>query len=161
MKSGMNTLEGTIKFHMLAAVRLQQRQQLKAFLKKAAAREGQTIHHLSYIFCSDQYLLTINRDFLQHDDYTDIITFDLSETGGELVGEIYISVPRVRENARLFNVSLDQELHRVMFHGLLHLCGFTDKTPKSKQVMTLQENRWLRDWDRFKLKASVPRGTSR
>ncbi len=95
---------------------------------------------LNYICCSDEYLLTINKQFLDHDTFTDIITFDLSETDAELVGEIYISVDRVRENAAKFGVSYLNELHRVIFHGALHLCGYTDKTAADKQEMRRQED---------------------
>ena len=95
---------------------------------------------LNYICCSDEYLLTINKQFLDHDTFTDIITFDLSETDAELVGEIYISVDRVKENAAKFGVSYLNELHRVIFHGALHLCGYTDKTAADKQEMRRQED---------------------
>ena len=95
---------------------------------------------LNYICCSDEYLLTINKQFLNHDTLTDIITFDLSETDSELVGEIYISVDRVKENAAKFGVSYLNELHRVVFHGALHLCGYTDKTAADKQEMRRQED---------------------
>lgn len=95
---------------------------------------------LNYICCSDEYLLTINKQFLNHDTLTDIITFDLSETDAELVGEIYISVDRVKENAAKFGVSYLNELHRVIFHGALHLCGYTDKTAADKQEMRRQED---------------------
>ncbi|PQJ09882.1 rRNA maturation RNase YbeY [Flavipsychrobacter stenotrophus] len=95
---------------------------------------------LNYICCNDEYLLTINKQFLNHDTLTDIITFDLSETDAELVGEIYISVDRVKENAAKFGVSYLNELHRVIFHGALHLCGYTDKTAADKQEMRRQED---------------------
>ena len=89
-------------------------------------------------FCSDAYLLDINRTYLQHDYYTDIITFDL-----EGAAEIYISVDRVKENAQAEGVSFKQELHRIIFHGVLHLCGFSDKTASAKIEMTRQENKLL------------------
>ena len=99
---------------------------------------------LSYVFCSDDDLLTINNDFLSHDTYTDIITFDLSENERELQGEIYISVDRVKDNAAKYNTSYQEELHRVIFHGALHLCGFKDKTAKDKKEMRKQEDSCLK-----------------
>ncbi len=85
---------------------------------------------LQYIFCSDAYLLDINREYLQHDFFTDIITFDLSEKGQPINAEIYISVERVRDNAANYNSSFRKEIHRVIFHGVLHLCGYKDKSQK-------------------------------
>jgi rRNA maturation RNase YbeY len=99
---------------------------------------------LSYIFCTDAYLLSINRQFLQHDTLTDIITFDMSEKDSELLGEIYISVERVRENAEKFAVGYKDELHRVIFHGALHLCGYGDKKAADKQEMHRMEDKCLR-----------------
>jgi len=95
---------------------------------------------LSYIFCDDAYLLQINRQFLDHDTFTDIITFDLSETDYDLTGEIYISVERVQENAAKFKTTYAHELHRVIFHGALHLCGFKDKKEADKKEMRRQED---------------------
>ncbi len=100
----------------------------------------------NYIFCDDEHLLSINQQFLNHDTFTDIITFDLSESEQELVGEIYISADRVKENASKFNTSFEQELHRVIFHGALHLCGFKDKKPADKKEMTKQENACLANY---------------
>ena len=99
-----------------------------------------TVGDIQYIFCSDEFLLDINRNFLQHDDFTDIITFDLGEKKGDLCSEIYISIPRVKENAKSFGVSFYQELHRVMAHGILHLCGLKDKTPKQEKEMRKAED---------------------
>lgn len=95
---------------------------------------------LIYIFCHDDYLLEINKEFLQHDTLTDIITFDLSETTNHLQGEIYISIDRVKENASQFKTTYKEELHRVIFHGALHLCGYKDKTPKDQQKMRAEED---------------------
>lgn len=86
--------------------------------------EGHTLERIDYIFCSDEFLLKVNRAHLDHDEYTDIITFPLEED--PIVGEIYISIDRVRENADSFGVSFEEELHRVMIHGVLHLCGYDD-----------------------------------
>lgn len=118
--------------------RLKDRLRLKRFLKdNIVARYLPTVSKMdvTYIFCDDAYLLQINQDFLRHDTYTDIITFDLSEEAQHLQAEIYISVTRIAENAQQFNTSYERELHRVIFHGLLHLCGFKDKTKKDAALM--------------------------
>ena len=121
---------------------LKDKRKLSAYLDELVATklEGIKKVKLNYICCSDEYLLTINKQFLDHDTLTDIITFDLSETENELIGEIYISVDRVKENATKFGVSYLNELHRVIFHGALHLCGYTDKTAADKQEMRRQED---------------------
>ncbi|MDR3681116.1 MAG: rRNA maturation RNase YbeY [Flavipsychrobacter sp.] len=98
---------------------------------------------LTYIFCSDERLLQMNQQFLAHDTLTDIITFDMSEHKAELEGEIYISVDRVKENAEKYNVSYQNELHRVIFHGALHLCGFKDKNEEDKKIMRQKEDECL------------------
>jgi probable rRNA maturation factor len=98
---------------------------------------------LTYIFCSDDRLLQMNQQFLAHDTLTDIITFDMSEHKAELEGEIYISVDRVKENAEKYNVSYQNELHRVIFHGALHLCGFKDKNEEDKKIMRQKEDECL------------------
>lgn len=98
---------------------------------------------LTYVFCSDAYLLSINKEFLKHNTLTDIITFRLSEKGEPIVAEIYISVERVAENAVRFQVGKDQELHRVIIHGVLHLLGFKDKKPSEKTLMRKTEEACL------------------
>lgn len=124
-------------------VNLKNRNQLKHFIEELFAREEQGLEDLQYVFCSDEYLLGINQQFLQHDTYTDIVTFELSPTPGVTIGEIYISVDRVAENAKNFEVSFEHELHRVIFHGALHLCGFKDKTKKEEDKMRAKENEYL------------------
>ncbi|MEP6749426.1 MAG: rRNA maturation RNase YbeY [Bacteroidota bacterium] len=106
-------------------------------------REKTGIASLNYIFCSDKYLLEINKSFLQHDYYTDIITFNLAAKNTPVEGEIYISLDRVRENSKELNEYSSRELHRVIFHGVLHLCGYGDKTPKEAQVMRQKEDFYL------------------
>lgn len=101
---------------------------------------------LTYIFCTDVHLHGINQQFLQHDDYTDIITFDLSEADNEVQGEIYISTDRVAENAQIFNTTYNRELHRVIFHGALHLCGLRDKSPAEQAEMRAAEDKALAAW---------------
>jgi rRNA maturation RNase YbeY len=123
---------------------LKDRRPLKAFLADLFHREGLTLQRLDYIFCKDAFLLEINRQYLQHDNLTDIITFDLSNREGQKTAEIYISTERVKENAEKFGASFDQELHRVMFHGVLHLCGYGDKSPGQKKLMRAKENEALK-----------------
>jgi rRNA maturation RNase YbeY len=101
---------------------------------------------LTYIFCHDDYLLEINKEFLNHDTLTDIITFDMSEDLETLEAEIYISIDRVKENAVKFEASYNQELHRVIFHGALHLCGFKDKKATDKEIMRQQEDMCLQQY---------------
>ncbi len=125
-------------------VSLQERKRLKGFISELFKSHEKELGSLTYVFCSDKYLLDINRKFLKHDYYTDIITFDLSPTQKIVEGEIYISADRVRANARELGVSLKEELHRVMFHGALHLCGYADKKVKDKKKMRLEEDRNLR-----------------
>lgn len=122
---------------------LQQKSAARAWLSAAAEREGFRIGDLNFIFCTDDYLLAINREYLQHDTYTDIITFDNSESEDKLAGDIFISIDRVRENAKRFGVPEWDELHRVMIHGVLHLCGYDDHEPEDKRLMTEKEDFYL------------------
>ena len=125
---------------------LNNRVALKAFIEKGLKREGISIETLQYVFCSDKYLLTINNSFLNHDYYTDIISFDLSETKGNLIGEVYISVDRVKDNAKTHQTTFSEELLRVIFHGALHFCGYKDKKPADAKEMRKQENKWLKSY---------------
>jgi len=125
---------------------LANRRALKAFIERALKKEGLTIETLQYIFCSDKYLLGINKSYLQHDYYTDIISFDLSETRGKLIGEVYISIDRVKDNAQTHKTSLKEELLRVIFHGALHFCGYKDKKPSDIKKMRAQEEKWLKSY---------------
>jgi probable rRNA maturation factor len=133
----------SIQFNFLIAATLKDRTRLKKFIGQQVRKEGEKLAALNYVFCSDEYLLAINQEHLQHDFYTDIITFDLSEKGQPINAEIYISVERVRDNAADYDSSFRKELHRVIFHGILHLCGYKDKTPKDAQVMRQMEDKWL------------------
>lgn len=108
--------------------------------------EGKTLQHISYIFCSDDYLLDLNQQYLDHDTLTDIITFQYGKLP-DIEGDIFISIERVQENAQTFGVSFDEELRRVIIHGVLHLCGYGDKTPEDKARMTEKENEALRKWE--------------
>ena len=108
------------------------------WLERVATSESKTIGEISYVFCSDEYLLELNKQFLNHDTYTDIVTFDYCENG-LINGELYISTDRVADNAVDFGVTLSDELHRVMVHGLLHLMGYGDKSDKDIVVMRSKE----------------------
>jgi rRNA maturation RNase YbeY len=123
---------------------LLKRVQLKSFIEKRVKKEGLIIESLNYVFCTDNYLLSINKQFLNHDYYTDIISFDLSDIPGRLVAEVYISVDRVKENAKLHTTSFSKELHRVIFHGALHFCGYKDKKPADAKLMREMEDKWLK-----------------
>ncbi|WP_395627630.1 rRNA maturation RNase YbeY [Daejeonella sp.] len=116
---------------------------IRAWISKTIAEEYHKLRELNFIFCSDQHLLSINQQFLQHDTYTDIITFDNSEMEGEIVGDIFISIERVQENAEHYKTKLEDELHRVMIHGTLHLLGYPDKGKEAKTIMTLKEDFYL------------------
>jgi len=119
---------------------LRQRKDIRYWLSKVARKEKHSIIELNYIFCSDKHLLQINNDYLKHDYYTDIITFDNSEKKGSIEGDIFISIDRVRENAASQKSSIKDELHRVMVHGLLHLTGYKDKTAAEKETMRKKED---------------------
>jgi rRNA maturation RNase YbeY len=123
--------------------KLPQKQATRQWLKQQAEREGYVVGDLNYIFCSDDYVLQVNRDYLQHDYYTDIITFDQSEEEGKIEGDIFVSVDRVTENAGQLGVPPEQEMRRVLAHGLLHLCGFGDKTDEEVAQMRAKEEEWL------------------
>lgn len=108
---------------------------VSAIIESENKKEGE----INYIFCDDDYLLEINQQYLDHDTLTDIISFDYS-VGNELHGDIFISIVRVRENAEEFNVSFDEELKRVMAHGVLHYCGYKDKTESDEKLMRSKED---------------------
>lgn len=116
---------------------------VRKWITNTIAAEGFKLSELNYIFCTDEYLLQINQQYLDHDTYTDIITFDNSEEEGVIVGDIFISIERIKENATKFSVTDAQELHRVMVHGALHLLGYKDKSAADKKKMTLKEDFYL------------------
>lgn len=128
------------------SISLPERTRLKKFIKDIFLREGKHLQNLTYIFCSDEYLLQINQQFLQHNYYTDIITFDLSENKNAVTGEIYISIDRVRDNANSLHQTIKHELHRVIFHGALHLCGYKDKSKKDSSRMRNKEDHYLNQY---------------
>lgn len=122
---------------------LEDKTRLKKFIAELFKRELQGLQDLQYVFCTDAYLLEINQQFLDHDTYTDIITFELSPNPDITEGEIYISVERVQENATAFEESFNRELHRVIFHGALHLCGYRDKSDTEEKLMRQKEDEYL------------------
>lgn len=119
------------------------RTKLKSFLNALFIKERKQLGELNYVFCSDEYLLDINRRFLNHDYYTDIITFDISESKAEVIGEIYISIDRVKDNAVQLQQTTQRELLRVILHGALHLCGYKDKTKAQQKIMRQKEDDYL------------------
>lgn len=121
---------------------LKNRTRLKKFIESIFQTEKKKLRILNYVFVSDKHLVKINREFLHHDYYTDIITFELSENHFTH-GEIYISVDRVKDNAKTLNNSFKSELHRVIFHGALHLCGYVDNTNAEKEKIREKENFYL------------------
>ena len=125
----------------VAALRLDKRR-LRNWIRSAIREEGKKTGGLNFIFCSDSVLLSINQEFLKHDYYTDVITFD-NVQGDIISGEIFISVERVRENAGLYEVSFQDELDRIMIHGVLHLLGYQDKSIEQKKRMTEREEYYL------------------
>ena len=112
------------------------------WVKAVAQTYGKKVGEIAYIFCSDEKILEVNRQYLQHDYYTDIITFDYTE-GNRITGDLFISLDTVRTNAEQFGATYDTELHRVIIHGILHLCGINDKGPGEREIMEQAENKAL------------------
>lgn len=122
---------------------LKDKKRLKLFLPLIFTDANKAVGTINYIFCSDHYLLQINNEFLQHDFYTDIITFNLSDNKKEITGEIYISIDRVKDNAQQLNQRYTNEIKRVIFHGALHLCGYKDKKPNDIKTIRRAEDYYL------------------
>jgi rRNA maturation RNase YbeY len=135
-----------ISFNFLKPITLKERNRLKNYIKSVFKKEAKSLNSLSIIFCSDKYLLNINKEFLHHNYYTDIITFDLSSSNKLIDGELYISIERVKENAKTFKSTIKTELHRVIFHGVLHLCGYQDKSQSQKIIMRQKEDQSLKKY---------------
>jgi rRNA maturation RNase YbeY len=133
----VNFFEEDVRFN------LQHKNKVKEWVKTTISSEGYKLKELNYIFCSDSYLLGINQQYLNHDTYTDIITFDNSEKKEIIEGDIFISIDRIRENAEKFATGELNELHRVIIHGALHLLGYKDKTAGDKKLMTAKEDHYL------------------
>lgn len=141
-----SSTQSKICFFFQTSVTLRQRTKLKNFLESLFRKEKKQLQGINYIFCTDQELLEINRQYLNHDYYTDIISFELSAKGQPVEGEIYISIDRIKDNALKLNEPLTRELHRVIFHGALHLCGYKDKTFGQKKEMRHLEENYLKNY---------------
>ena len=135
-----------VVFHELVPVSLKQRKPLKLFINHLFKIERKKLQSLDIIFCSDEYLLEINKQHLQHNFYTDIITFDLSDSPSSMIGELYISIDRVRDNATTLNISFTTELLRVIFHGALHLCDYNDKKISDTKIIRKKEDDYLKSY---------------
>ena len=119
------------------------KKKLRNFIEEVFNKENKHLKSVDYIFCSDEYLLEINKTFLQHDYYTDIISFDLSIDTSITVGEIYISLDRVLDNSKQLEIAYKTEFLRVIIHGALHLCGYKDKSAKDSKLMRLMEDKYM------------------
>jgi len=122
---------------------LKHKTKIRTWIKNTIEAEGYVLEELNFIFCSDEYLLAINQQYLQHDTYTDVITFDNSEVLKTITGDIFISIERIQENARNYKGKTADELCRVMIHGTLHLLGYKDKGKAAKILMTQKEDQYL------------------
>ena len=122
---------------------LKDKKNIRELIKKICLEENKKLGFINCVFCSDNYLIEINNKYLQHDYFTDIITFDHSENKKNIEGDLYISVDRTKENAKKYKVDENTELIRVIIHGLLHLIGYKDKTKKEKALMSEKENKYL------------------
>jgi len=127
-----------------SALSLPAKTALKAFIENLFKKEKTPLATINYIFCSDKYLLSINQQFLNHDYYTDIITFGLHDKGTPVVAEVYISTDRVKDNAKTHGTTYSNEMLRVLFHGALHLCGYKDKTIANIATMRAKEDEYLK-----------------
>lgn len=131
--------EGVINFYSENSFVLDEQEKYVRWIDEVILSEKKELEEISYIFCDDEYLLDINRKYLDHDTYTDIISFD-NCIGDILQGDIFISTERVEENSREFNVEFEEELRRVMIHGVLHFCGYKDKSESDSQLMRRKED---------------------
>ena len=130
-------------FSQSFTVSFRNRKKFKSFVEYILTKEGKILNHINIVFCTDEELRMLNIDFLKHDFYTDILTFDLSKINEEITADIYISLNRIRENAKIFNVPFSRELHRVMIHGILHLCGYKDKKSFDFKRIRAAEDKYL------------------
>jgi probable rRNA maturation factor len=122
---------------------IKEKRKISNWIKSCISEEGKIIDNISFNLCSDQYILRLNNEALQHDYYTDIITFELNEKDEPIEGDIYISIDRVKDNAKTLDIPFITELHRVLIHGVLHLCGYKDKSKKEELLMREKENYYL------------------
>ncbi len=133
----INFFKEEVKFRLL------HQEGLRKWIIKAIRSEGYTLENLNFVFCNDKKLLQMNKEYLQHNYFTDIITFDNSTEKKTVEGDIFISVDMVMSNSKKFKTTFQDELHRVMIHGVLHLLGYSDKNPKAQATMRKMEDRWL------------------
>ena len=126
--------------------RLKEKMKLKSWIASMIKRENKKVGDIAYMFCSDDQVLEANISYLDHDTYTDIITFDYVE-GDVVSGDILISIDRIKDNAQIFGCTFEQELHRVIIHGILHLLGVGDKTDEEEKIMRKREEEALKAWD--------------
>ncbi len=151
-----------MQFHYLANPQfLRQRKKLKLYLFHLFQKEKISVNHINYIFCSDRYLHSLNQEFLSHDTFTDILTFFFHQPGEPVLSDIYISIDRIKENAQLHGTTQIHELHRVIFHGSLHLCGYRDKKKSDILEIRKKEDHYLLQYfvPRETKKSNVSRGT--
>lgn len=122
---------------------IKEKRKINSWIKLCIAEEGKKINTISFNLCSDEYILQLNNEALQHDYYTDIITFELNEKNEPIEGDIYISIDRVKDNAKTLKIPFITELQRVLIHGVLHLCGYKDKSTIEEKQMREKENYYL------------------
>lgn len=133
-----------ISFHNQSiSFKLKEKTKIKQWIKTITEKEKHILGDINYVFCTDDELLEINQKHLNHNTYTDIITFDYTESK-TINSDIFISIDRITENAKKFEVTFEDELHRVMIHGILHLCGYKDKTKADSELMRKKENQALK-----------------
>ena len=130
--------------------KISNKKEIRALFKKICKKENKKISFINCVFCSDSRLLEINKKYLNHTSLTDVVTFDFTPNKKNLEGDIYISIDRVKENAKKYKETFKKELLRVIIHGLLHLIGFLDKTKEEKNTMTLKENEYLSLYSKLK-----------
>ena len=135
-------MKSNIYYHSECDFQLRDEESITKWLKDAISTEDKKLGEINYIFCDDQYLLKKNQEYLQHDTFTDIITFDYTE-GNRLSADIFISIERIKENAITFAVPFETELRRVIIHGVLHLIGYKDKSEEDAETMISKENFYL------------------
>lgn len=140
----------TITFHELnIKSNLLKRRYLKKFLISLFHTESFRVDRIDIILCNDEYLLALNKSHLNHDYYTDTLSFLLSNQDDSIIGEVYISIPRIRENAKRYNCSYQEELIRVIIHGCLHLCGYKDHPKSQSSKMKATQEKYLHQWEGF------------
>ncbi len=139
----MNSKSKVFFFYQGINLKIPNKIKLTNFIESIFEAEKKNLKFINYIFCSDKFLLSVNKKYLNNSYYTDTISFNLSDTKNEIIAEVYISIPRIKENSKLYTTSFKSELHRVVFHGTLHICGYSDKKKSEKVLMLKKENKYL------------------